>query len=154
MEDLKVRETDTVQCMKSELSQQIEELKEDTIVLEEEYEHSKKKANEFEKSYQSLEIQIRKLQRDQELEIQKRTNYQRGVKDMIPIIDRDIRDTKEKIKKLRKEHREEINSLQSQLRSITYDLRKKEEELKVMEMLHRVELRMAAKHGITMGDDH
>ncbi len=34
-----------------------------------------------------------------------------GVKSMIPIIERDIKDTKEKIKRVKKENKEEIQAL-------------------------------------------
>ena len=48
--------------------------------------------------------------------------------DMTPMIEQDINELKEKVKKLRKNHREEVTSLHLLLNRANFELNKKEQD--------------------------
>ena len=137
---MKTKELENCESLIEDKNDLEEEEKQITEKIYKEREYIKKKYADFEQNQQDIEIKIKKKMQEQEKRMEKKLNFQAGVSDMIPIIKRDIQETRERIKKMRKDHKEEVVYYQSQLIKYNAEMYKKETELREMELRYRLEL--------------
>ena len=142
LDKFKVKEMEVVETLKEDIEEEGVEQRQKTKQMEFQIQLQKKLIDYQDHQIISLEQKIRKFEGKDD-GVARRADQQGSIRNMLPTIIMDTKEVKEKIKRVKKEQREEIIILQVQLAKAQQEMKLKETEMKQVEMILRVEKREA-----------
>lgn len=142
LDKFKVKEMEVVETLKEDIEEEGVEQRQKTKQMEFQIQLQKKMIDDQDHQIISLEQKIRKFEGKDD-GLARRADQQGCIRNMLPTIIMDTKEVKEKIKRVKKEQREEITILQVQLAKAQQEMKLKETEMKQVEMILRVEKREA-----------